>query len=573
MICLPKELTSQFLQAIKSRSLNIKDLSEMSSDERRSVFEEVVGKDNAKEVNTLFEQKMTLKNQQTGMINFIKEVGGLKPEQERSIIDRINKAEEVLKPADIKSFLADYAAKKVGAEVTTEEAAKIADLAKQASQAKQARNANTTPETIREYGKTKNAFGEYLNSIKPGEKNSFTKVAANILSIPKSALTSVLHFSAPFVQGWGMLSTGSFWKGTGEMFKYFMSEDNYKNAQADISGHPDFDLAKSSGLGITSIDAKLSDREEAIQSNLLQKAGSWVAEKTHTPDFLRASSRAFTGFLNYVRFNRFEDILTAARLKGEDVSKGSKNAKDIASVVNNFTGRGSLGRANQLTPELNSAFFSPRKMIATAQMFNPVEYFKLSSTARMAALRQLSGSLIITGSILGLARLSGASVDWTPYSSNFGKIKIGNTSFDMTGGNAAWVRLLAQIVSGKIKSSTGATTNLGGIIQKRTASGKMANTPFTANTRSDQALSYLRSHLAPVAGIIADWMAGNKNAIGQPTSVKGETENALTPLVLQEFINLYKNDPKNTMAMIPALSSIFGVSMQSTAPVVPKPKK
>src|SRR5262249_41998555 len=156
----------------------------------------------------------------------------------------------------------------------------------------------------------------------------------------------------------------------------------------------------------------------------------------------RASSRAFTGFLNYVRFNRFEDILNAARLNGEDVSPGSKTVTDIARVVNNFTGRGDLGRLNTMTPELNSTFFSPRKMVATAEMFNPYEYLTLSDTARTAAIRQLAGSLVITGSVLGLARLSGASVDWTPYSTNFGKVKIGNTTVDMTGGNAAWVRLL-----------------------------------------------------------------------------------------------------------------------------------
>ena len=44
------------------------------------------------------------------------------------------------------------------------------------------------------------------------------------------------------------------------------------------------------------------------------------------PDLIRASSRAFTGFLNYTRFYRFNDLLNAARLNGEDVSKGSQVA-------------------------------------------------------------------------------------------------------------------------------------------------------------------------------------------------------------------------------------------------------
>lgn len=570
MICLPKEIATQFKQALKSGEIDPQKLSDMSSDERRSFFEDIVGKDNAKDVNALFESKLLLKDQQAGIINWAKEVSGMKPEVQRDIISRVNKLETVLNPADLKSFLKDLASKKVGTDVTPEEAQEISRLAKEASQTKALRNENPNSENILKYGQAKDAFGSYLDSIKPNPENSITKMAANILSIPKSALTSVLHFSAPFVQGWGMLSTPDFWKGSVEMFKYFASEDNYKKSEAMISGHPDFDLAKDAGLGITSIDRKLSDREEAIQSNLLQKGSKWISDKTGMPDFLRASSRAFTGFLNYVRFNRFEDILNSARLQGDDVSKGSKVVKDIASVVNNFTGRGDLGRMNSLTPELNSAFFSPRKMVATAEMFNPVEYFKLSDTARTAALRQLAGSLVITGSVLGLARMSGASVDWTPYSTNFGKIKIGNTTFDMTGGNASWVRLLSQIASGKYKSSTGKTENLGAPIMSTSKTGKAVKTPYNAPSRGDQALSYLRDHLSPIAGIIADWMSNWTNAVGQPVTPKSETVDALSPLVLQEFINLFQNDPKNTAAIIPALSSVFGVSMQSEAPKTKK---
>jgi hypothetical protein len=75
-----------------------------------------------------------------------------------------------------------------------------------------------------------------------------------------------------------------------------------------ISGHPDFDLAKSGGRGITSIDGKLNDREEAIQSSLLQKGSKIVSEKTGLPDLIHSSSRSFTGFLNYTRFYRFAYI-------------------------------------------------------------------------------------------------------------------------------------------------------------------------------------------------------------------------------------------------------------------------
>lgn len=575
MFCLPKSEVDEFLNRIKSGDLNPDKLASMTSDERRAYFEQFMSKPSAEQTNAQFESKLLLKNQQQGIINWAKKVSGITPEAQRDIISRVNKMTEVLNPRTQDMFLKDLAAHKLNATVTMEEAAHISDLAKQSADAKATRDANVTNESILNYGKSKQAFGDYLDSLKPSPNRGWKNTATDILNIPKSALTSVLHFSAMGVQGWGMVSTGRFWEAAGDQFKYFAKEDNYKNAQAMITGHPDFDIAKAAGLGITSIDGKLNDREEAIQSSLLQKGSKLLSDKTGLPDLIRASSRAFTGFLNYTRFYRFEDLLNAARLNGEDVSKGSQVTQDLAKVVNDFTGRGSLPLGlDKATAALNTTFFSPRKMMATFDMFNPKTYLDptTSPTARMAALRQLTGSLLVTASVLGLARLSGAGVDANPVSTNFGKVKIGNTTFDMTGGNAAYARLVAQLISGKEKSSTGKTTALGSPIMSTSKTGKTVKTPYNAPTRSDQALSYLRNHLSPVAGAIADWMSGT-NAVGQPVTVKSEAYNALTPLILQDYINLFKNDPKNTAAILPSLSAIFGVSMTSEAPPPAKTAK
>jgi hypothetical protein len=575
MFCLPQKETEEFLNRIKSGELNPEKLSAMTSEERQEYFKEFMSEESAKQTNAQFESKLLLKNQQQGIINWAKKVSGISPEAQRDIVSRVGKMDEVLNPKTQDMFLKDLAAHKLNATVSMEEAAKISDLAKQSAEAKTSRDSNPSNENILQYGKSKGAFGDYLDSLKPNPNRTVGSTITDILNIPKSALTSVLHFSAMGVQGWGMVSTGRFWEAAGDQFKYFANEDNYKNAQAMISGHPDYDLAKSAGLGITSIDGKLNDREEAIQSSLLQKGSKWLSGKTGLPDLIRASSRAFTGFLNYTRFYRFEDLLNAARLNGEDVSKGSQATKDLANVVNNFTGRGTLPFGlDRATAALNTTFFSPRKVMATFDMFNPKTYLDptTSPTARMAALRQLTGSLIVTASVLGLSRLAGAGVNANPVSTSFGKVKIGNTTFDMTGGNAAYARLVSQLISGKYVSSTGKATPLGAPLYTTTKTGKQEKTPFSAPSRADQALSYLRDHLSPIAGAIADWMAGS-NAVGQPVTLKSETYDELTPLVLQDYINMFKNDPKDTAAILPSLSAIFGVSMESEAPAAPKTKK
>src|ERR1017187_8147603 len=133
MICLPSSVSNTLLKAIKSRQIDLRNLSEMPSEARRAVFSEIVGKDSAESVNTLFESKLALKNQETGMINFIRQVGGLTSPVARDMVSRINKLDHLLNPAEQKEFLADYASKKIGTTITSDQAAKISELAKTAA--------------------------------------------------------------------------------------------------------------------------------------------------------------------------------------------------------------------------------------------------------------------------------------------------------------------------------------------------------------------------------------------------------------------------------------------------------
>src|SRR6266436_5151390 len=109
MFCLPKELTDKFKTKLISGEINPEKLSSMSSEERRTYFKEFLGADNAKQVNTLFESKLLLKNQQLGIINWAKQVAGMKPEVLKDILTKVNKMTEVLNPVSEKAFLEDLA--------------------------------------------------------------------------------------------------------------------------------------------------------------------------------------------------------------------------------------------------------------------------------------------------------------------------------------------------------------------------------------------------------------------------------------------------------------------------------
>lgn len=542
--CLPQDLAEKFKAAVKDGTIDPDKLSEMSSEERREFFSSIVGED-AKDVNALFESKLLLKDQQAGMIRWAKSVTGITEAAKRDIVSRIERMDKVLNPEDQDSFLKDLASKKLGVEVSQDEAKTITDLTQKASLARDAIKGTKglSPER-NAYGRALIDLTDYVDSLKPQGKANWV---AQIASLPKSMTVSIFHMSAPFVQGWGMVSIKPFWEGFGKQFQYFASEDAYKGLQADIIAHPDYPLALDSKLGLTKIGDKLSQREEQIQSSLLEKVpGLKVAVK--------ASSRGFTGFLNYVRFSRFTQLLDAARLHGEDVSKGSSAVRDIARTVNDFTGRGALGKDDKYAsaqPLANSLFFSPRKIIATVNMFNPVRYLdpRISPTARLGALRQLSGSVIATAAVLQLAQLAGASVNMNPISTNFLKVKLGNTTLDMTGGNAIYTRLIARMIEGKSISSSGKLTNL-------------TSSNFGSATRADLLISYARDKLAPTASFVADALYG-KDPSNKPFNLTTEAYDKLVPLVMQNFINVAMNDSQNGAAWVATLSGIFGVDVQS----------
>lgn len=451
------------------------------------------------------------------------------------------------------------AAKQFGIKIndlSPEEATKLADAVRAVEQAKNSVRIDPRyPDSNMDYGRAVIDLDDVVSELKPGNRTA-TQKFIDVLNIPRSALTSILHFSAPFVQGWGMISRPQAWEGFAQMFKYFASDENYRDLQAYITGHPYYDIAKKAKLGLTDISTDLNHREESIQSSLLQQANTYLKEKYGVPDLIKASSRSFTGYLNYVRFKVFTDLISAAKLAGEDISADSRVVRDIANVVNDFTGRGALGSGDRyanLQGLANAAFFSPRKQVAMFQMFNPVRYLdpRISPTARQAAIRQLSGSLIATGAVLGVAAAMGAGVDVDPRSSNFLKLQLGDEKFDFTGGVSSYGKLWGRILTDQSVSSSGHLMNLG--------------EGYKAVTRADIIGSYVRSKLSPVASFLTDAIVGT-DMIGRPFSLSEETMDKMVPITIGEIIHMIHSSPEDAAVYIPAFFTLFGIQMQSPLP-------
>lgn len=560
--CLPKRFTALFRGKIADGTLNPADLTTRTSAERRQIFSDLFGDDNGKEVNALFESKLLLRNQNKGLLDWVHQMSGLKPDVKLDAADRIIKLDRVLNPADRQTFLQDLARKKLGADISVDQAKEIFDRAKTVSDLKTKwlkdvdNMANRTA-----YGRAIQDLVDLTNSMKPSTR-TFKDWAMDVWSIPQSAETGFLHLSAPGVQGWGMMTEPAFYRGVVEMLRYFANEDNYKDFKAYMITHPYYNTIKSSYLGLTDLGDNLNTREEAILSSLVGKANKLLADKTGLPiNIFGASNRGFTGYLTYVRFNAMVRHLEAGKMLGEDVQPGSQYVIDLAKTINDASGRSNLGAKDQYKnfgPILNIGAFAVRKVVSDVEMtlgawriFDP----RVARSTRIIRAKHLVGSLAITAAGLGFAQALGAKVSWNPLDQHFGQagIPIGDNEYAYLSVGPAWVpRLVARTLWGVMRTNQGKEIDLN-------------QTGYGTPTQGSIILQEIRNKLSPLAGVLTD-AAFHKDAIGNEFNLETEVRHRMTPIVFDSLMGIYDHYPEDTAAILPSLSAFLGVRVQTPVP-------
>jgi len=530
MWCLTKSESAKIRKAFLNRELDPVTLAGMTSAARHAMFGKFISEDNAKQINVLFESKLLLKNQQAGMVSWAKRVVGITKETRMDILSKIERLDKVLDPKEGEQFLQDLASKRLGLEVTEKEAKNISELSKKISELRSKTDITKPDITL---GRAMIDLTDYVNSLK-GKK---VDLATNILGVPRATMAS-FDLSAPLNQGWGMVSRKRFYTSLGSMLKYVKSKGAYRDLQASIITSLEYPLAKKAGLRLTELGNKLELREEQFMTTLLDKVPGFAA-----------SQRAYTGFLNKLRFDSFKDLVKKAEVAGEDISEGSQTTKDLASAVNDFTGGARVGKIEGAVPLLNAAFFSPRKITSTVNMLNPLKYIdpKISKTARKERTRNMIGSLALSAGVIALySLLSGKEQEADPTSSEFGKIRVGDTRLDVSGGNATYLNLLSRLITGKIKSSTGVSRKLG--------------TGYGETSGADLLAQFLRYKLSPNASLLVDAVT-KANAIGEKKTIPQSVIDRFKPMYVSSLVELLKSDTDGKFAF--ALAGLLGANLNT----------
>lgn len=389
-----------------------------------------------------------------------------------------------------------------------------------------------TPEGVEEFTK---------KLVKDAEKARRLKkamyISGNILNLPRSLMSS-MDFSAPFRQAILLTHKKQFWTNLPKMFKAAFSDKYFNEMNLEIKDRPTYRKMKSAGLALTDLGKDLTKREEDFLSD-------WAGKIPALGHIVRGSERAYSGFLNRIRADVFDDLVKNMEAANPDMTWDDKALKDIAKFVNVATGRGNLGSLDRIAPQLAGIFFSPRLMAARLTALNPAYYVKLHPAARKEAIKSLLATATIASTVLGLLSMAGADVELDPRSSNFAKARFGNTRYDILGGFSQYITLGARLLSDQAINAKGDVKALGG--------GQFDQSRF------DVTMQFLTNKGSPIASFVTGYMK-EKDPTGQPFDTKKEVISRFVPMFAKDVAEMTtKYGAEGPLRMAPGM---FGVGVQ-----------
>jgi hypothetical protein len=568
---------------IKNGTISPETMMAMTSSERRAFFAEHFGEENASTLNLGLERKMILKNQQKGMVTWAKQIAGLTPKAKRDIISRVNKMTDVLTPETEEAFLEDLAAQALGVSVSMEEAGNITALAQETTAKKEVmesskrRGPNEGPTKIElDYGRAAVAFDNYLSTLKLASEGTLSDRAAakiedykeNPFRILKEGLKFIAESSREMRTTLdnsyiGKQGRNLFFKGmTGDFAAGKAWWDTFKRShrviwetmkgkgpqvmdelRAEIVSDPDYELMKKARVATSVVE------EEA--------PAEWFSDLPYLGRPFAASHNAFTASAHLLRYRTARYYFDKARKLGTDLTD-KEQLEGIGSLVNALTGRGEFGkRASDKPGLLNNVFFSPRLLkadfdILTSHVFDS----NATSFVRKEALKNLMRIVIGQALILAVADLlDDDAVEWDPRSADFGKIRVGNTRFDVSSGVGVIVRLAARLAPLIINKEAKYKNSKGKLV-------KINQEGWGKRTGLDIAEDFLENKTAPLMSVFLAHLEGNYRYTDEKPTVLGDIRELYLPLSLDNIKELH-NDEESANMLTAALADAYGVFTQT----------
>jgi hypothetical protein len=444
--------------------------------------------------------------------------------------------------------------------ITREEITKLIELSKTVADKKKVMEAGGDRFS---YGAAKVEYENYVNNLK-GENASIRVLLENrlnefkttfkenpaqaiwegtvdsIKTITDTSIGLVATLDNSFLgrQGLSTLQThpASWWEGAKNSFIDFAKTVGNKNAfdalRADVYSRENYLNGKYEAAKV------IAKHEEQYPTSLPDRIP--LIGKV-----FKASEVAFKGSGLRMRTDLFDLLEKNAKGNGVNTTD-SAWLKDTGKMINALTARGQWGKRGEGT-FVRIFLWAPKMLKANLDVMSMHGLgagFKTNWARKQAAINLLK---IVgeTATVMMIAKaINPDSVEPNPTSSDYGKIKIGETRFDITGGKAAIVTLAARLIKNHSKS---ATTDL------ITPYGE----GYGERSRFDAILDFLMNKVTPPISLITQWLKGETRQ-GEEFTIGRSVYSGFTPISLQNFIDL--KDGVSADKIAGAIIDIIGIS-------------
>lgn len=273
---------------------------------------------------------------------------------------------------------------------------------------------------------------------------------------------------------------------------------------------PDYEVAKRANLKMT-----LNDGAEEVYKD------NWV---TDLP-WMKRTEAANEAALDYLRLHEFKRY--KARIDkdtGKTWTQRQNDYERAAETINTLTGKTDLGegKVKKAVDFLNGWMAAPRLNVSRVKMLDlsriPREYYKSPDTAKQMAKDAIATVGFWAGAI-ALGNASGVFSSTLDYDSlDFGKVKFGDTRYDISAGLLPLLRLY-------LKSGEYGLNATNDLIRQTPATERARKA--SAGAAQQAAKTYVRGRLGPLAAYANDLWWG-ENMIGEPVTPRQILSNPLT---------------------------------------------
>lgn len=275
----------------------------------------------------------------------------------------------------------------------------------------------------------------------------------------------------------------------------------------------------------------------------------------------KASEVGYNAMALRMRADLADAFIRKMEKQGIDMT-AKKNANELGLLVGSMTGRGLPfgakfleGGGEKLTERLNQTFFSPRFVGSQFYtLYSPIAFIadpknpivKLRAQKATQAFVEIA-AIMYTLNVASEMIHGEPAIDFNPGSSNFGHIKSGNYSFDMTGAHGSAIALMGKIWNQRH----------GGLTYDARL-GIYKDSPWSQDVM-DLVFDFFANKTSPTASVIKEFVNGH-NFGSDEFSWTQAARNMMIPLTIQVSAEAILDDPASADGYLVMLGEIVGVS-------------